>query len=533
MPTDDREWWKTIFHVVPQLGNSSRPTSCRDRATVRGKSIVTRPLLAAMPRIAAACLAAAVGLSEIAAVRAADPRLDNSHRPSDLVGSLSCSSVSCHGQLEPPAVAENAFGQAYHLWLRGDPHARAGLRLLEPRFLEVLRRASHHSDGTTDPRVQAECAKCHDPLGSREVDSPTPTLSLTNSEPAIGHGIGCESCHGAAGRWITRHFERGLSRDELRGLGLVDTKNVLVRARLCVSCHVGSAENNLTHDMLAAGHPPLRFEMASYQALIARKHWDDGPRRQKEPDHEVQLWGAGRLASAEAALNVLEGRAKRAAAEATQIGNDGSRATWPELAEYECFACHQPLRPEVGRSSLESLTGRVSGMPPWRRWNVSCVPGGPDFATDLARIRGEMERSLLPPPETVARLAAESRAALEREIGLTESGRVLVAGVPLEISSALGALAMRHEADTWEDACHELAALAAIEHSSRPAAHSPAAFRERLARVAGSLSFVRPDSEWPATLARSRSDKTPAGDTMSLAEIRQALNDALRELAGP
>ena len=82
--------------------------------------------------------------------------------------------------------------------------------------------------------------------------------------------IGCETCHGGARRWLSEHYQHDVGRDELASLGMIDTKNLLVRARVCAACHVGSAENDMNHDMIAAGHPPLHFELASYEALIKR-----------------------------------------------------------------------------------------------------------------------------------------------------------------------------------------------------------------------------------------------------------------------
>ena len=117
---------------------------------------------------------------------------------------------------------------------------------------------------------------------------------------------------------------------------MVDTKNVLVRAALCASCHVGSAENDVTHDMLAAGHPPLRFEMASHQALIERKHWDDAAAT-AQPEYEVQLWAAGRIASAEAALDLLEGRAKRAATDETRMNTNTEQGRLAGIGGVQLF----------------------------------------------------------------------------------------------------------------------------------------------------------------------------------------------------
>src|SRR5207248_11256902 len=133
------------------------------------------------------------------------------------------------------------------------------------------------------------------------------------------------------------------------------------RPRLCSACHIGSAEQDMNHDMIAAGHPPLRFELAAYEALLQPKHWNDGLRRLAEPDYEVQLWAAGRMAAAEATLALTESRAKRASAD----------APWPELAEYNCFACHQSLRPEAGKLTDAASLDRPRSVPLWQTWNLA------------------------------------------------------------------------------------------------------------------------------------------------------------------
>src|SRR5262245_2222433 len=259
----------------------------------------------------------------------ADPRL--------LVGTLSCASASCHGSPQPTSSATTINHQEYLHFLAGDPHAQAARRMTEPRYLDVLRRASQQ-----DPAAATRCAACHDPLGAAS--------ELAQQPP--GRGIGCESCHGAARDWLTVHYEQGVSRERLAQLGMRDTKQVLVRARVCASCHVGSPGRDVNHDLLAAGHPPLLFELASHQALIRHKHWDDTARRQREPNYEVQLWAAGQLASADAALSLLASRAEQA----------NKTGPWPEFAESDCRSCHRPLAAEVAGSR---------GSPAWQTWNTS------------------------------------------------------------------------------------------------------------------------------------------------------------------
>src|SRR5437762_1719192 len=130
--------------------------------------------------------AAAVAMILAASVSlASDPWAEVRVRPQDMVGTLSCSAVSCHGGGGPRYLSGAAAGAEYVHWLGragtysegrrhydprarlettdGDPHALAAQRISEPRFQEVLRRASVKADGSIDAIMSQRCARCHDP----------------------------------------------------------------------------------------------------------------------------------------------------------------------------------------------------------------------------------------------------------------------------------------------------------------------------------------------------------------------------------
>src|SRR5262245_3573174 len=345
--------------------------------------------------LTAACAVLGAALAMLLYATPADPQEQLTFPAHEFVGTLSCMSASCHGGSGVQTVSAGVITRRPYVhwfateWKSGDgrpaydprarlersdadPHALAAQHMMEPRFQDVLRRVSQRADGSKVEGTIERCAKCHDPLGLAEGNSNSSavTPALSQWERKGMHGIGCESCHGAAGRWIEVHYERDVDREQLKQLGMIDTKNLLLRARQCTACHVGSADQDMNHDMIAAGHPPLRFELGSYEALIPRKHWDDQPRRMAEPEFEVQLWSAGRVAAAEAALALTESRARKAAAGGQGTG-DGGRGTWPELAESDCFACHQPLRAQNGRLPLAKGITALHGVPPWQTWNLA------------------------------------------------------------------------------------------------------------------------------------------------------------------
>ncbi len=51
-----------------------------------------------------------------------------------------------------------------------------------------------------------------------------------------------------------------------------DTRNVIDRTNLCLECHLGTKEKFVDHEMIAAGHPDLYFELDSFSAVMPR-HW--------------------------------------------------------------------------------------------------------------------------------------------------------------------------------------------------------------------------------------------------------------------
>lgn len=345
--------------------------------------------------------------------------------PAQALGSLSCSSTACHGR-QPDYSNRPRLREEFSRWLQTDPHARARETLASEKYQAILVRVSGREDGQIDHQVQAQCAKCHDPQG------------MTGSEilhSSVGHGIGCESCHGNAEKWLARHYERDVERSELLSLGMIDTKDLQTRGRLCASCHVGSSEQDVNHDMIAAGHPPLRFELAAYHDLIPHKHWDDSRERLKTRDFQVQLWAAGQQASSQASFELLQARCNRAA-----------ESSWPEFAEYDCFSCHR---------TIASSETHLNGRPTWSRWNFAFVD-----QPRLGELRAVFNQSF-PPDVATAREASE--------LALEEVSAASFENTTSEelLRTLSAALAEPDANSDWETRCQQYLALLAAERSYR------------------------------------------------------------------
>src|SRR3954469_25411584 len=118
---------------------------------------------------ASAAAAAAILLASSIST-AADPWAEIRVQPHDIVGTLSCSAVSCHGGGGPRYWAGAMAGAESVHWLgnartyrearrhyapraplessAANPHALAGQRIASARFQEVRSRASQRSDGS-------------------------------------------------------------------------------------------------------------------------------------------------------------------------------------------------------------------------------------------------------------------------------------------------------------------------------------------------------------------------------------------------
>lgn len=275
------------------------------------------------------------------------------------LAATSCSATSCHGGPQAGVADPRlAGGSAYTLWFQNDPHARSWESICGPDGVAMMRRLKIvDGDRIVDVAGFNNCLACHNshlvptaPAALAEFRSPTQggTDLETQGVADPGHteGVACSSCHGPAEKWVHSHYSRGWDPAAASDEGYMPNDSLVVRARVCASCHVGDHDRDMNHDLIAAGHPALRFEMASHHARLP-KHWRD----QGEEDwgrHEAALWSAGAIASADAWLSLQQGRATKTTAV----------STWPELSAYDCGSCHQHLRlqePSVPGAAFPSV----------------------------------------------------------------------------------------------------------------------------------------------------------------------------------
>ncbi len=361
-----------------------------------------------MRQIGAALVIAAV----LAALRGLEPqraaRGDGSTAPAAVPsgapgpafrGVASCASMACHHG----GGARGTARSEYTTWATYDPHARAYALLFDAPARQIVKNLDGaNAKPATDNLL---CLNCHVQPGLKAL--PADGIRGDRTAGLIrADGVGCESCHGPAEKWLTVHYQDGWktrTAEQKAALGFRHTKDLVVRAQVCVTCHVGGPNAEVNHRLIAAGHPRLRFEYAAYLANLP-KHWDEAKDRQGRPDFDLRAWAAGQVVSMQAALRLLEHRAATPA------------KPWPELAEYDCFACHHVLTDARWRRDPKYLN-QQPGSFPWGTWYyplAEVLAGQPPRAGLAFPDDGLKElRGLMQPPYTDANRRRTAKVARE------------------------------------------------------------------------------------------------------------------------
>ena len=180
--------------------------------------------------------------------------------PDQHLGVGSCSNAVCHGAVVPkptPALPLNE----YVIWSARDAHAKAYETLTSARSKAIA-----SALGLPDATTAGICLDCH--TDNAPVAKRGPTFQLND-------GVGCESCHGAASRWIDSHAQQGRSHAENLALGMEDLVDPRARVERCLDCHLGNDTQRATHAMMAAGHPRMSFEVDAFSVLMPFHHRPD------------------------------------------------------------------------------------------------------------------------------------------------------------------------------------------------------------------------------------------------------------------
>ena len=392
--------------------------------------------------------------------------------PREVLGAGSCSSSGCHA-----AAVEGhaAWESAYTVWASRDRHTRAYRVLHEPLAKQIVAALAARDPARPQPPAYENkaCLGCH----------------ATERRAAMADGVSCESCHGPAGDWLVAHTLPGW-KTKGNTLGMVDLADPFACASQCGQCHIGgppAADGTLhevSHDLIAAGHPRLTFELRSYKAAEP-PHWHDRFTAAAGEAGPLDEWALGRLGGLEAYLAQVAVQSAAGEQGPATARHDGAAGVWPEFTAFDCYGCHRPAVAPLDRGLTVSVpsAGKHLGVPKLdpMNWSLLSVILPAEAAQTLSAFRGDVEASWwLPPsgasiedcrraiaharPGVVGRLAALPAATLARDV---------VAGI---------------DAANWDEAVSATRALTALVDQLATTRDVSAA-RERLAVLRGLLEF--------------------------------------------
>jgi hypothetical protein len=268
-----------------------------------------------------------------------------------------CNSTNCHGNTVGTSFLWNQSGE---IWFQHDPHANAYARLRNANSQRIVRalwdQDKSFPESTDEPAfrefLETRCVACH----ASELAPKTQRIQ----------GIDCQACHGSAIHWDDSHFSSswkalGTRRfyDHPSAEGRVNTESTWQLAQVCGSCHIGQlgrtdkvqfnddspipmGQQEVSHQLMAAGHPPTYFELSNFLTRYPKHWWDSknvasptakpdvGPNITTNPVAEsLDTWRIGKLVNAKQRLELLMNR----------LG----KPEWPELTEHRCTSCHHPI----------------------------------------------------------------------------------------------------------------------------------------------------------------------------------------------
>jgi hypothetical protein len=305
------------------------------------------------------------------AARAAEEFQDPKPAPAKYLGAKSC--ASCHTnesqirESAPFSIGYFKFNE-HNTWKTEDKHSIAYQSLLGQRGQDMARNLKVAS--VTAPEVG--CLRCHS-ASQEEV------ANRQGNGFDTADGVSCENCHGPSEKWNQPHqqldFQKNTTeeREELR---MIDLRDPVVQTAQCLSCHIGNVGEGkvVTHEMYAAGHPPLpSIEVSTFSNVIPR-HWrldgekGEGIRKylgfkdgQKE---ETRLVLVGAVVALKTSMKLLADEAVKGTVAQPSQG-------WPNLARFDCSSCHHDLKRESWRQ-VRGYQG-PPGRPPINEWPVELV----------------------------------------------------------------------------------------------------------------------------------------------------------------
>lgn len=261
------------------------------------------------------------------------------------MGVASCAGSTCHGRAE----GNGAVVRQDEIATWQEPSSSTGAHSRAYAALSSLRGRQIGATLGIEPTGANECLQCHATPAAAGQRGPRFQLA---------DGVGCESCHGPAERWLASHYAVPGSHAANVAAGLTALTNPQIRAQLCLDCHYagGQAGQFVTHRVMAAGHPRLSFELDLFSALQQHHDADADYLRRKGDLSSVRLWAVGQAEAVRRALATFRDPAR------------ASQGLFPEFFFFDCHSCHRPISDGPQRRlTFETNPGRPIpfGTPPF------------------------------------------------------------------------------------------------------------------------------------------------------------------------
>jgi len=269
--------------------------------------------------------------------------------PQGFEGVASCAGSTCHGRMEADGavVRQDELARWQEPSTPGGAHSRAFAALSSRRARQIAATL-----GLGEATGAPACLGCH----------ATPANGAHGNRFRTSDGVGCEACHGGASGWIASHYAVGGTHagNVMRGMTPLDRP--MVRAGVCLDCHLGSADAGqyVTHRMMAAGHPRISFELDLFSTLQQHHDEDADYAARKGRTDGVRLWAVGQAMALNRSLTLY-------------AGGRGSEGAFPEFTFFDCHSCHRRIYDQADRSlTFETNPGRPIpfGMPPFNDENL-------------------------------------------------------------------------------------------------------------------------------------------------------------------
>jgi Cytochrome c554 and c-prime len=242
-------------------------------------------------------------------------RAAEGNAPPQYNGPGACSSPACHGSVTPlpPSAGDKnpVLRNEYTTWVTRDKHSHAYTNLTNmvgTRIAKIMELPS--------PDKAPRCLACH------AIDVPEDQRARTFD---VSDGVGCENCHNQASAWLGPHTQTGWDYDQSVKLGMYPTRDLIKRSERCLTCHLGTADKTVDHELIAAGHPDLYFELNSFMSVMPA-HWQET---------DTDPWFGVRVMAVGQAVQLRE--------QLRRVARESQNGIWPEYAELDCFACHHNL----------------------------------------------------------------------------------------------------------------------------------------------------------------------------------------------